>query len=257
MEYAAKVYNDRLLYFCIARMKTSYKDAGGAWSDFNELVVKLICANDCKIIGEIGGGANPLLQENFIREQKLNYTVLDISQDELTKAGDYYTKQQIDFEKEDILGAGMYDLLFAQMTLEHINKPAAFYKNVHQLLKPGGYALFFFACDTMLPTRINKLLPDKWSDKLLMKLQPFRQQEKHGKFKAYYRWCKGPTKKNIQRLQSTGLHILSYAGYFGHSYYQRVPILQSLEKWKTKILLCHPVAGFCSYSIILLQKPLT
>ncbi len=238
-------------------METSYKDAGSAWNDFNDWVIKLIQDKGCKVIGEIGGGANPLLQEDVIRELVLSYTVLDVSVEELAKAGNYYTKEQADFEQEGITSRSRtgYDLLFAQMTLEHIREPALFYKNVYRLLKPGGYAFFFFACDTMLPTRINKLLPEKWSSRMLMKLQPFRQQEKHGKFKAYYRWCKGPTPKNIKRLNDTGLSILAYTGYFGHSYYQRLPVLRTMEIWKTKFLLRYPVAGLCGYSIVLLQKP--
>lgn len=63
-----------------------------------------------------------MLQEEFIREHKRSYIILDVSADELAKAGGYYTKQQIDFEKEDIPDVGIYDLLFAQMTLQ---KPLA------------------------------------------------------------------------------------------------------------------------------------
>jgi hypothetical protein len=47
---------------------------------------------------------------------------------------------------------------------------------------------------------------------------------------------------------------MTYRGYFGHSYYQRLPFLDQLEKRKTRFLLKHPNVRFCSYAQVLLQK---
>jgi hypothetical protein len=115
-------------------------------------------------------------------------------------------------------------------------------------------AYFFFACKTTLPTISNFLLPEFVSRKLLLFIQPFRKNDKHGKFKAYYKLCFGPTKKNIKRFADMDFEIQSYTGYFGHSYYQRIRPLDLLEKIKTKILLNYPNPHLCSYSHVLLKR---
>lgn len=225
-----------------------------AWEDFNEQVHQLILNNGFKDIAEIGGGANPLLSLDFINMNKLQYHVMDISIDELEKADTNYKKIALDLEKPLENPTLKYDFIFAQMTMEHINDPHAFYSNVYKLLKTGGQAYFFFACVTSLPTFINFIIPESLSEKILLALQPFRQNEKHGKFKAFYKWCFGPTSKNIDRFNKLNFTIISYTGYFGHSYYQRIKFLHFLEKIKTSILLKYPIGYLCSYAHVILKK---
>ena len=237
-------------------MKVDYENAFPAWELFDMRVRQLIDEHRLTSIAELGGGANPLLSAEFMKTRGLSYYVLDVSAGELEKASDLYQKEIVNLEDPQLLHPRCYDLVFAQMTLEHIAKPDVFYNNALRLLNPGGWAYFFFACDTMLPTRVNKWLPESISQRLLEKWQPFRKQEHHGKFKAHYRWCHGPVPENIRRLRSTGFDIIRYTGFFGHSYYRRLPWLQRLEDLKTNWLLRHPRPAFCSYAQVLLQKPL-
>ena len=225
-----------------------------AWEDFNKEVNLLILQNKFIDVAEIGGGANPLLTLEFINEKKLNYDVLDISIDELEKADTKYNKIALDLEKPIDNPKVKYDFIFAQMTMEHINDPHTFYSNVYKLLNTGGQAYFFFACVTSLPSFINYIIPEALSEKILLALQPFRHNEKHGKFKAFYKWCLGPTSKNINRYKKLNFTIVSYTGYFGHSYYQRVKFLHFLEKIKTSILLKYPFSYLCSYAHVILKK---
>lgn len=234
-------------------MEIKFAQGFYAWKDFNEEVQNLIIQNGFKNIGEIGGGANPLLALDFVEKQNLQYHVIDVSTDELAKAGKGYKKIQMDLE-QPIDPTTQYDFIFAQMTLEHIKDPHLFYTNVYKLLKPGGQAYFFFACITSLPSFINLVIPESISEKILVKLQPFRRHEKHGKFKAYYKWCFGPTQKQISRFKELKYEVLSYTGYFGHSYYHRIKALNFLEKIKTKLLLKYPNPYFCTYAHVLLKK---
>jgi SAM-dependent methyltransferase len=235
-------------------MKIKFARARNAWKDFSEAIHQIILENDLKDIAEIGAGANPLLSLDFLEKQQLLYHVIDSSSDELLKANVQYYKMILDLERKDIDPRTKYDLIFSQLTLEHIKDIEAFYTNIHKLLKPGGRAYLFFACLTTLPTLSNYLLPDFISSKILLLIQPFRKNEKHGKFKAYYKWCFGPTRKNIRRFEKSGFNILSYTGYFGHSYYHRIPFLDSLEKTKTDFLLNHPNPYLCSYAHVLLER---
>lgn len=236
-------------------MKVEYENAFHAWQLFDTRVRRLIDDEHLKTVAELGGGANPLLSAEFIHSRRLSYYVLDVSAHELEKASEIYHKEIVNLEDPQLPHPRRYDLVFAQMTLEHIAKPDVFYNNALQLLNPGGRAFFFFACDTMLPTRVNKWLPESISQRLLEKWQPFRKEEHHGKFKAHYRWCRGPVARNIRRLRSTGFEIDTYTGFFGHSYYRRVPWLQRLEDRKTNWLLRHPQPVLCSYAQVLLRKP--
>ena len=235
-------------------MNINYSDAFGAWKDFEDKIYSLIKTNDYKNIAEIGGGANPILPVEFIRANKINYTIIDSSSEEMSKADAGYQKTVLDFEKKLSDITVKYDLIFAQMTMEHIRYPSVFYSNVHKLLTTGGQALFFFACSTSLPMLLNKLIPDFITKRILLSVQPFRKDEKHGKFKAYYKWCYGPTKTNIKRLENLNFQIVEYTGYFGHSYYAKFALLNSMEKRKTNYLLKHPNPYLCSYSHVLLRR---
>ena len=53
-------------------------------SDFSETIKKIIKNENIKDICDIGGGANPFLENDFIKN--LNYSLLDISKEELDKA---------------------------------------------------------------------------------------------------------------------------------------------------------------------------
>lgn len=225
-----------------------------SWKDFENRVYQTISENNFSDVAEIGGGANPLLSVDFIEERNINYHVIDISEEELSKTNNRYHKIVSNLESRDLKLDFQYDFIFSQLTVEHIKDIKVFYLNIQKLLKPGGLAYFFFACKTTVPTMLNHLLPEFISSKILKVIQPFRKDEKHGKFKAYYRWCVGPTKKSIRRFEKLNFEIAFYNGYFGHSYYERIPILRSLEKTKTRFLLKHPNPNFCSYTHVMLKK---
>jgi len=235
-------------------MEIKFARGQNAWKDFSDSIHRIILENDLKDIAEIGGGANPLLSLDFVGNQKLRYHVIDVSGDELSKADPQYNKIILDLERKDAKISTRYDFVFSQLTVEHIKDIGVFYTNVSKLLKHGGRACLFFACVTTLPALSNYLLPDFITSKILLFIQPFRKNEKHGKFKAYYKWCFGPTKKNIRRLENSGFRLLSYTGFFGHSYYHRIPFLDSLEKAKTDFLLKHSNPYLCSYAHILLAR---
>lgn len=235
-------------------MEINYAQGLNAWEDFDKKVHELIIQKQFKNIAEVGGGANPLLSIDYVKNNQLVYHVMDISTDELAKAESQYTKITLDLEQPMEEANFKYDFIFAQMTLEHIKDPKSFYTNVYTLLKPNGEAYFFYACLTSLPSFVNFIIPEVLSEQILFALQPFRHNEKHGKFKAFYKWCFGPTSKNIKRFTNMKFKIVSYTGYFGHSYYQKIQPLNFLEKIKTKILLKFPTPYLCSYAHVILKK---
>jgi SAM-dependent methyltransferase len=226
------------------------------WSNGPAFLRSLVEKYKWKDILEVGSGANPTLDPEYVHAHKLRYVTSDLSEEELEKADPEFERLVIDVSAEiDTALYGSYDCVFSRMVGEHIRDGAQYHKNIFKVLRPGGLAVHCMSCLGTLPFVMNRMLPDGLTDLLLRFFAP-RPKEKHGKFKAYYSWASGPSKNMIERFKSVGFEIVEYIGCFGHLYYQnRAPLLHRLEKYKTMRLLQHPVPQLCSYATLILRKP--
>jgi 2-polyprenyl-3-methyl-5-hydroxy-6-metoxy-1,4-benzoquinol methylase len=180
----------------------------------------------------------------------VNYTVLDISEEELAQTASGYRKMVMDIGGELRGTAGAYDLVFSRFVLEHVGNAHRAHANVFALLKPGGIAVHFFPTLFALPFVVNKLVPESLSVRMLSK-----ERQAKGKFPAYYRWCVGPTEWAIRRLERVGYEVLEYAGFFGHGYYDGRPALRRMHGKVRGFLLKHPIACCTSFAWVILRKP--
>jgi hypothetical protein len=224
------------------------------WDKTETFVQDLILKNNLKSILEIGAGANPTINPEFIKKHDLKYTISDIDDDELKKADDIYTKLVMDLSSPDYSYSEKFDLVFSRMVGEHISDAKTFHQNVFIILNKGGLSFHCFSTLYALPFVANRYLPDSIGDLLLHKIAP-RDKHQHGKFKAYYDWSRGPSPKMMKRFENIGYEILKYAGYFGHNYYNKIPILNKIEEVKSKILLKFPVPLLTAYAHFILKKP--
>lgn len=222
------------------------------WSKTEGYIKKLISENKINSILEIGAGANPTLNSSFIREWKIDYTISDIDDTELRKADDIYKKLVADFSSK-INITQKFDLVFSRMVGEHINNGEIFHNNIYKVLNKGGVSFHCFSTLYALPFIFNRFLPDRISDLLLAKIAP-RDTFQHGKFKAHYDWCRGPSTKMISRFENIGFEIAEYVGYFGHNYYKKIPLLNKIEILKSELLKKYPVPFLTSYAHIVLKK---
>jgi hypothetical protein len=78
---------------------------------------------------------------------------------------------------------------------------------------------------------------------------------KQGKFPAYYSLRYGPTKKQIKTLANMGYSIKQYIGFFGHGYFEKIPLLNKFNQVFTKWLISFPIAWLSSYAYVVLRKP--
>ncbi len=203
---------------------------------------------------EIGGGANPLLSREERDRLQISYTVIDIDGQELAKAPDDVRKIELDITSTPLPSS--YDIVISMHLAEHVRDPRSMHRHVHAMLQPGGVAIHFFPTLYTAPFTVNRLLPERLAQLVLLRLQPYRVDTgTRGKFPAYYRWCRGPTRRQQRRMISVGFEVDEYIGGFGHAYYCRVPALQRLEDAKTHVLLRHPIAGLTSYAILVLRRP--
>jgi len=143
------------------------------------------------------------------------------------------------------------------MLAEHVANPRQFHQNVFQLLAPGGLAAHCFPTLYAFPFVVNRLLPDRLAKQILNIVAP-RNTYQYSKFPAYYRWCRGPSKRQLKRFTDLGYDVVEYKAFVGHpEYYRKLPLLKQLHNAKTAFLLENPHPLFTSYAYVLLQKPET
>lgn len=232
----------------------TYGSSQVVWLDYNRDLESLVDQYQLKKICDVGGGANPTLSSEFVRSRNLDYTVMDISQQELDKAPAEFRKSRQDILELHAADESTYDFILhdhacrtrAYGQLRHSN-------NIYRLLNPGGLAVHFFPTLYSLAFMVNRLIPETMASWLLDSFAA-RNRHKHEQFPAYYDWCRGATHKMLNRVSSVGYEILEYRGLYGHDgYYRNIPIASAVHRWLCRLLLKHP--HFTSYAFVILQKP--
>lgn len=238
--------------------KIRYDVGGGnAWRRYSEAVRGYAAQPGVHSVCEAGGGARPQLEPRFVAEEGLDYVVVDVSQSELDKAPSAYQKVRADLTAPDLDGLGPYDLIFSQALIEHLPEPAAFHRNVLRLLRPGGRALHFFPTLYEPTMVLNRVLPEAVTEQMLLFLQPRRERGgPEEKFPAYYRWCRGPTRRQRARLEGLGFEVEEYVGFFGHDYFYDLPALHRTQMAVARALVRRPVPALTSVAYVVLRKPL-
>lgn len=231
--------------------KIEYRPTEAAWTGYEPFLKQIVETRGVRTVCDLGGGANPVFQLDYIREHKLDYTVLDISARELEKAPDEYNKVVADIASPSFTpGDRRFDLVFSKMLAEHISDAKQFHTNIANILTPGGVAVHFFPTLYALPFIVNWMIPEFFSSTLLNLIAP-RDRFQHEKFPAYYQWCRGPTSRQFARLSSVGLDVVQYIGFFGHTaYYRRTPGIKQLHEMTTKFLLKHPNPHLTSFAFL-------
>lgn len=225
-----------------------------AWENYDNRLLQIVETLRPRRVCEIGGGANPSFGLDVASRFGFEYTVLDVSQEELDKAPAGYNKVVCDIAAANLRLKPGYDFMFSRMLCEHIPDGQQFHRNVFSLLSPGGIAIHFMPTLFSLPFVANRIAPERLSSAVLDALLP-RDRYQRGKFPAYYSWCLGPTSGMCSRFREIGYDILEYRGFFGHGYYQRLRPLHALQGWASRMLLRHPVPLLTSYAWITLQRP--
>lgn len=226
-----------------------------AWLNYNSWLTALIRRTKPERVLEVGGGAVPAIPLSDLPALGIReYSVLDISQKELDKAPDGYNKICADICSNVPL-QDEYDLVISRMLAEHVRDPRKFHSNIRQLLSQGGRAFHFFPTMFCSAYIANRLIPERLGWKLLKLISPDRTQSgQKDKFPAYYRWCFGPVPWQISRLKKLGYEVESYTGFFGHSYYNRIPLLGAAHKWFTSRLMRKPNPYFTTVVYLVLIR---
>lgn len=229
------------------------------WSRAPEFLKRVILEEGCKVIADIGGGAMPLLDIEFIEKHGLQYYVFDISAVELAKADPRYRKIVFDITSGEgkFRAANLrtdFDLVFSHMMMEHLKEPLSAHANFARLLRPGGISLHMYPSKYNFPLFVNTLIPESLSLKILPLLQPHRTQEgNEGKFVAFYKYCGPPSRRLSNLLRRAGFEVERHTAYVGHRYYKRIGPLAVVEKVLRKVILAAHIP-MTSANLLILRK---
>ncbi len=239
-----------------AQFVIEYRLTDEAWDGYKGFLERLVVQQGCRTLCEIGGGANPALDLDFVRRHELDYVIVDISAEELAKAPAGYRTRLLDVSKPFSGEEGTYDLVFSKMLAEHVADAPMFHRNMCRLLRAGGTAFHFFPTLYSPPFVVNILLPERLTYWMLNVIQRGREKSgRNAKFPAYYQWCRGPVDKQFRRLESVGFAVRQYIGFFGHpGYYKRVPALERLHRAIAAWFQRHPVPLLTSFAYVVLEK---
>jgi 2-polyprenyl-3-methyl-5-hydroxy-6-metoxy-1,4-benzoquinol methylase len=220
--------------------------------DFTRRLRERLAALDGGRVCELGGGANPSVELDFLREHRLQCLVVDVSQSELDKAPSGYATLVADVSSPSFAAGDhseAYDLVFSRVLAEHVTDARQFHANVRALLRPGGVAMHFFPTLWWPPFVVNRVLPEALAERVLLMSQPWREKSgKTGKFPAYYQWCRGPTESQLSRLTSAGFTVEHCVAYFGEPTHTPGRALRKLNDVWTDYMMRNPNYLFTSYA---------
>jgi hypothetical protein len=104
-----------------------------------------------------------------------------------------------------------------------------------------------------LPFVVNRLMPESLSSRILP-LVDSRDLKMQRKVPAFYRWCRGPTRRQVARFTRLQYRVLEYKGFFGHGYYNRIPLMRRALDFFAGFLVRHPIPDITSYAWVVLEK---
>jgi SAM-dependent methyltransferase len=238
-----------------SRPVISYGSVNDAEGQFRA-EVRTLLEGGAKRICDVGGGAHPIVGLKQVDARGLEYVVLDASQEELARADGDYQRFQADILDPATVPElarrwGAFDVVLSRWTAEHIRDGRRFHEQVFAMLRPGGTAVHLFPTLYALPFLVNRVLEPGLSSALLYRIFPGRD----AKFPAYYSWCRGPTRRQIRRLESLGFSVDRYTGYYGHGMYRRVPPVHAAHKAICARLVEHPLPSLTSFALVVLTRP--
>ena len=225
-----------------------------AWSRYKAEVADLVRAKDRPDIIEIGAGRSPLFTRDDLPANVGSYTINDISQSELDRAPEGWTRACFDICGDVSPIRARYDVAFTRMLAEHVPDGPRFHANVFRLLKPGGVAFHFMPTLYSPPFVINKLLPETLSRKVLNAFFRHRNENEIPKFPARYSMCHGASGRLIARYKSIGYGEVDIRTFYGHDYFASIPILRDVDRVLSNTAYKRGMTLFGSYAYVTLGK---
>jgi SAM-dependent methyltransferase len=145
------------------------------------------------------------------------------------------------------------DLAFSKMVFEHLPDVQQAYRNIYEMLAPGGVCLNFHPLLFSPPFVINYLIPTSPPERLLRRLSPRRNQDEQPKFPAAYDRCR------VSRSFRSGLRGMGYRKvwqlpFWSHEYFKPFPGLRECDRIVNKIAERANLTSIASYCYTIVVK---
>ena len=232
-------------------------DRHWAWDNYENVVRGLARILKARRLLEVGGGRDPLFKPDELAALGIEMTINDISQVELDVLPDSYHKACFDVAGDiwavsDLRGS--FDLAFSRMVFEHVADGQRAWKNLYEMLAPGGVALAFIPTLYSFPFVVNWLLPDDVAAKIVKMLYRNRTDDEDPVFPARYSWCYASERKLKPMLQDIGYSEVQVLPFYGHGYFERFPVVRNIHDGFTQMARKGDWRTLASYAYIAARK---
>jgi len=201
---------------------------------------------------ELGAGRRPSFALDEMPQTIESYTVNDISEAELTLLPEGYEKACFDVSGDAGKFRDTYDVVFSRFLAEHVPDGIAMHRNVYAVLRPGGVAFHLIPTLYALPFVINKYLPERLTTTILKVLAPRRAISP--KFPAVYSACYANPRRMESILRGIGYRKVSVLPFYGHFYYENIPVLNALHRRFSRLAASLGWNFFASYAYVEARK---
>lgn len=244
-----------LLAHAFAELRVQNSDEWG-WDNYDRVLRHLIARNGARQLLEVGGGRTAKFPLDDLAAMGVELTVNDISESELARlpAG-YHTAC---FDVAGTLPASIkrntYDLAFSQMVFEHVADGRQAWRNLHEVLAPGGIGIAFLPTLFAFPYIVNWLIPDSVGKRVAELLDRKRSDDTTPVFPARYSWAFSIERWMKPMLSEIGYREVMIVPFYGHRYYRRFPIVRDIHAWFTDLARRQDWRFFSSYMYVVVRK---
>ena len=228
-----------------------------AWDNYKRVVQDLSSQLAAHRLIEIGGGRDPLFDRTELKNLGAELTVNDIDPSELAFLPQGYPTACFDvigdLSNEPQL-RNSFDLAFSRMVFEHVADGQRAWANLYELLAPGGIALAFIPTLYAVPFVVNWLLPHKFAAAIVKTLRPERRGEDDPVFPPVYSWCFADETRIEPMLSAIGYREVAVLPFYGHGYYDNIPVAPGIHKWFTGIARHRDWRMLASFAYIVARK---
>jgi SAM-dependent methyltransferase len=239
-----------------AQLGVEHSDVWG-WDNYTRVIRHLAATYGARRLLEIGGGRSPHFAPAELADMGVELTVNDISANELVRLPVVYRTACFDVAG-DLSKSGVqpntYDLAFSKMVFEHVEDGERAWRNLHEILAPGGVGIAFLPTLFALPFVLNKLLPDAIAERLIKLVNNERNDETSPVFPARYSKSYAIERWLRPMFGKIGYRDVMIVPFYGHVYYRRFPIVRDIHAQFTKLARAKDWRLFTSYAYIVVRK---
>lgn len=199
---------------------------------------------------DVGGGRTWYFGEEWRENPDFRLIGIDVDPAELDLNPMLDERIAVDVSQTLGVPDGSVDLVLCRAVVEHLPDNAAFLRNVHKALRPGGKAAFVFVNKWAPPMVLNRILPHRLSERLLHALVPGSQGICG--FKAHYDKCTFTQFKRA--IEDAGLEVeYEYTSYYSSSYFQfffPAHVLSIISDLVRQTLSIRNLSTMCLFSVV-------